>query len=86
VDSRISRGSAAATGTVMLDRSRATEARNDPTIPWLTVVLLMIAGVSVVQTLRLRPGFGAYLPSVPNHYLSHLPLLRAEVRVRPELA
>jgi hypothetical protein len=57
-DSRSSAASALSAAPVTLDRSTA-ETRNDPTIPWLPAALLFVAGVAVIQTLRLRPGFGA---------------------------
>jgi hypothetical protein len=57
-DSRSSAASALSPAPVTLDRSTA-ETGNDPTIPWLPATLLLVAGVAVIQTLRLRPGFGA---------------------------
>jgi hypothetical protein len=42
---------------VTLDRSVATEAGDNPHVPWLPAALLLVAGVGVIQSLRLRPGF-----------------------------
>jgi hypothetical protein len=42
---------------VTLNRSVATEAGDNPHVPWLPAALLLVAGVGVIQSLRLRPGF-----------------------------
>jgi hypothetical protein len=42
-----------------LDRSAASEASKDPSIPWLPAGLLLLAALAVVQSLRFRPGFRA---------------------------
>jgi hypothetical protein len=57
-DSRSSAATALSAAPVTLDKSTA-QTRNDSTIPWLPAALLFVAGVAVIQTLRLRPGFGA---------------------------
>jgi hypothetical protein len=57
-ESRSSAANAVFPAPVTPDRS-GYETPNDPTIPWLPVALLFVAGVAVIQTLRLRPGFGA---------------------------
>ena len=57
-DSRSSPASALSAAPVTFDRSTA-ETGDDSTIPWLPAALLFVAGVAVIQTLRLRPGFGA---------------------------
>jgi hypothetical protein len=57
-ESRSSAANAVFPAPVTPDRS-GYETANDPTIPWLPAALLFVAGVAVIQTLRLRPGFGA---------------------------
>jgi hypothetical protein len=57
-ESRSSAANAVFPAPVTPDRS-GYETPNDPTVPWLPVALLFVAGVAVIQTLRLRPGFGA---------------------------
>jgi hypothetical protein len=57
-DSRSSPASALSAAPGTFDRSTA-ETGDDSTIPWLPAALLFVAGVAVIQTLRLRPGFGA---------------------------
>jgi hypothetical protein len=42
---------------VTLDTSAATNAGDEPGLPWLPAALLLLAGLGVVQSLRLRPGF-----------------------------
>jgi hypothetical protein len=57
-DSRSSAASALSPAPVTLDRSMA-ETGNDSTVPWLPAALLLVVGVALIQTLRVRPGFGA---------------------------
>jgi hypothetical protein len=42
---------------VAFDEAAAAESGDDPGIPWLTVAFLVIAGLAVIQSLRLRPVF-----------------------------
>jgi hypothetical protein len=49
---------AASSVPVSIDTRTATPDGDDGGIPWLPAGLLLVAGVAVVQSLRLRPGFG----------------------------
>jgi hypothetical protein len=42
---------------VTLDTSAAANAGDEPGVPWLPAALLLLAGLGVIQSLRLRPGF-----------------------------
>jgi hypothetical protein len=57
-DQRTRASSHASSVAATLDQSAASESRNEP-FPWLPALLLAIAGMAVIQTLRVRPGFGA---------------------------
>jgi hypothetical protein len=57
--SRTSTANPVAPAPITLDRSAATDAGNDPAIPWLPTALLLVAGLAVLQSLRVRPGFRA---------------------------
>jgi hypothetical protein len=57
--SHLSASSTSTTATpVPLDPRATADDRGNPDVPWLPVALLVVAGLGVIQSLRLRPGFG----------------------------